>query len=147
MGDGSFTEQLVRDPNFPYLAAATSGLVAHAVFKRHEPSLYRFLSILASGVALAGYAASDVAEATILVLVSLSTLSASIAFYRLVLHPLAGIPGPLLGRLTQLHTYLIVVEGQTRRRMRALHAKYGDIVRIGACGAHRTESPILIASS
>ena len=50
-------------------------------------------------------------------------------FYNLFLHPLRRFPGPLLWRSTRL-TYLYHARGSLHRKVRALHDKYGPVVRI-----------------
>ena len=61
------------------------------------------------------------------------SLGASIGFYRVFWpwHPLYSIPGPLLARVSQLWIFGCVLHGQTRHDLQRLHAKYGDVVRIG----------------
>jgi cytochrome P450 len=63
----------------------------------------------------------------------LSTLvAAAISFvvYRLYLHPLAHIPGPLIARLTPLYLYRLSYRGVEASTIDALHAEYGPVVRI-----------------
>ena len=51
--------------------------------------------------------------------------------YRLIFHPLAKYPGPLLGRLTDLYSVYHAWTGQRHLNLYHLHQKYGDIVRYG----------------
>ena len=52
--------------------------------------------------------------------------------YRLSpLHPLASFPGPVLCKISKLWLTHIVRQGKAHLYVRSLHAKYGDVVRIG----------------
>jgi hypothetical protein len=72
----------------------------------------------------------------------LSGLSCSIVTYRLFLHPLRSIPGPLIARLTSLW---IIRENIPRLnfyvKLRSLHDQYGDFVRIRKCLCGVLSSP------
>lgn len=57
---------------------------------------------------------------------------ASLALYRLYLHPLAGYPGPWLGKLTEWNTILASLRGESTRARHAWGMRYGPgPVRIG----------------
>ena len=61
---------------------------------------------------------------------SVLTVLTTIIIYRLYLHPLAHIPGPLLARLTSLWLYREVYRGTEASTLVELHKKYGKVVRI-----------------
>jgi hypothetical protein len=121
------------------LAAIGAGVLSHSLFNRREPSPRSFLTslvALTAGTFLyigRSLPLVDGVLATLqLLAVYLATLAASIALYRLgPFHPLAGVPGPPLAKLTQLYTTAYVTRGTTRLQIRRLHQVYGDIVRIG----------------
>lgn len=54
---------------------------------------------------------------------------ASLAFYRLFLHPLARFPGPKLAGVTRYYEayYAVVQNGQYTFRIAGMHKKYGRI--------------------
>jgi hypothetical protein len=54
----------------------------------------------------------------------------SIALYRILLHPLSHIPGPLIARLTSIWLYRISYYGHEASTIDELHKKYGPVVRI-----------------
>ncbi|KAH8171754.1 cytochrome p450 domain-containing protein [Sarocladium implicatum] len=67
-----------------------------------------------------------------LVILSLALIILRLAaqvFYNLFLHPLRRFPGPLLWRSTRL-AYVYHGRGYLHRKIRALHDKYGPVVRI-----------------
>ncbi|KAF2218795.1 cytochrome P450 [Elsinoe ampelina] len=64
-------------------------------------------------------------------LVFLLTLTLSITTYRLLLHPLRHIPGPLSCKLTMWSWLPSDWTGTRARHIQAMHRRYGDIVRIG----------------
>lgn len=52
-------------------------------------------------------------------------------FYRLVLHPLAGYPGPFLARLSGFYAVYHAYVGDLHLDMWKCHEIYGDVVRYG----------------
>lgn len=54
---------------------------------------------------------------------------ASVAFYRLYLHPLAKFPGPKLAAVTRLYEawYDVVLDGQYTFRIEDMHRQYGTL--------------------
>jgi len=64
--------------------------------------------------------------------------AASTVVYRRFFHPLAGIPGPFLPAVTRLYIWYwnVLQDGQFYRRIEALHARYGPVVRIGPNEVH-----------
>jgi hypothetical protein len=65
-----------------------------------------------------------------IILLSLS-LALSLALYRIFLHPLSAIPGPLISKCTSLPLYWQSYIGTECTYIHSLHAKYGPVVRIG----------------
>jgi cytochrome P450 len=55
----------------------------------------------------------------------------ALVLYRLVLHPLAKYPGPLLGRITDWYSVYHAWKGTRHLDFYRLHREYGDIVRYG----------------
>ncbi|KAJ5672267.1 benzoate 4-monooxygenase cytochrome P450 [Penicillium longicatenatum] len=75
----------------------------------------------------------------ILLLLSLALVALiSLLAYRIYFHPLAHIPGPLLGRITYLYEwyYDLYQSGQFTFQLRALHHKYGPVIRINPDEVH-----------
>ncbi|KAK5996914.1 Cytochrome P450 monooxygenase sdnT [Cladobotryum mycophilum] len=56
---------------------------------------------------------------------------AAVAVYRLLLHPLARVPGPRLAALSNAWYAYHVRNGRTVELGRKLHQKYGEVVRVG----------------
>lgn len=65
------------------------------------------------------------------VFVTCSLLAISCAFYRLLLHPLAHVPGPRLAALSNVWHAYHVRNGHMLQLAKKLHHQYGPIVRIG----------------
>ncbi|KAL2863960.1 cytochrome P450 [Aspergillus lucknowensis] len=67
-----------------------------------------------------------------------SSYVSSLVFYRLVLSPLAGIPGPKIAAITWWYEiyYDVWLGGQYFRKIDAMHKKYGPIVRINPDEVH-----------
>lgn len=108
--------------------------MAHAVFKRNEPTPPQFLTLAALIPTLSATVLHQPILSSLLYLcIFLASLTTSILYYRLLSpsHPLAKVPGPLLARATQLWIFRVVYLGQTRRVIQELHQKYGEVVRIG----------------
>lgn len=55
---------------------------------------------------------------------------ATVAFYRVYLHPLAGIPGPRLAALSSCWYAYQARSGQLLSLGKTLHKKYGPVVRV-----------------
>jgi cytochrome P450 len=55
----------------------------------------------------------------------------SYTIYTIFLHPLAKYPGPLLAKLTDLHSTFHALRGDRHLEFHRLHARYGPIVRFG----------------
>ena len=62
-----------------------------------------------------------------LLAITLSTYTA----YRFIVSPLRSLPGPLTAKLTNLWRLSNVYQGRANSTLHRLHARYGDIVRIG----------------
>lgn len=58
-------------------------------------------------------------------------LYASIAIYRLFLHPLRGFPGPFWARLSNFYHSYAIKKSDNYLYIQKLHKKYGPIVRTG----------------
>lgn len=55
-----------------------------------------------------------------------------VVLYRLSpFHPLACYPGPITRRISLLVPAFLAVTGNRCKELRRLHARYGDVVRIG----------------
>ncbi|KAI1781948.1 hypothetical protein LXA43DRAFT_1069521 [Ganoderma leucocontextum] len=62
----------------------------------------------------------------------LTTLAGSIFAYRFSpFHPLARYPGPLIGKLSGFWMAYVSTGGRQQHYLKALHDRYGDVVRIG----------------
>ena len=90
---------------------------------------------------LAAYAAGSLLTVSVLLsylATHLATLIASVLTYRLSpLHPLACYPGPFWCRTSKLWHACLAYSGEHHKYLQALHARYGDVVRIGesSCSA------------
>ena len=73
----------------------------------------------------------DAASPVTIILGSLFALLASYIVYYRFLHPLAGFPGPLICSLTNVWKLWQVATDQMPDQLVKLHAKYGQVVRIG----------------
>ena len=48
-------------------------------------------------------------------------------------HPLAKYPGPTLAKTSKLWGAYLCAKGDTHRRFKSLHDRYGDVIRVGSC--------------
>ena len=77
-----------------------------------------------------------------------ATILISMLIYRLgPWHPLANYPGPTWCRVSMIHMALKVIGGKRHEYIRALHERYGDIVRSGESLLPLSTSIRLIAIS
>jgi hypothetical protein len=126
------------------LCSALGGVASHLVwFKRGEHLIYapRYFVLATFGpailtTALWYYLDVPVVSAFLTTAVGgLSYLAAvftSIAIYRLYFHPLRNFPGPPGARLTQFdHVRNVSARCDNFKYLDALHAEYGDFVRVG----------------
>ena len=61
-----------------------------------------------------------------------ASLSLSVALYRVsLMHPLSRYPGPFSMKISKLVWTYYASTGKQYRLFKELHAKYGDVVRIG----------------
>lgn len=67
----------------------------------------------------------------LLPVVALLVYLAGLAIYRLYFHPLAKYPGPLLAKLTDLHSTYHAWKGDRHLEFWRCHERYGPIVRFG----------------
>ncbi|KAF4832352.1 Cytochrome P450 monooxygenase BOA3 [Colletotrichum tropicale] len=72
-----------------------------------------------------------VIQAAVLPLILVATYLLASTIYNLYLHPLSRFPGPYSGRAQDLWISRQWISGNWPWEVEALHAKYGDIVRIG----------------
>ena len=72
-------------------------------------------------------------EKLMVVVLLILLVIAAITIYRLLLHPLARVPGPKLAALTSLHEFhydcLKGGGGQHAFKLRKMHDQYGEYVR------------------
>ncbi|KAH7174263.1 cytochrome P450 [Fusarium flagelliforme] len=54
-----------------------------------------------------------------------------ISIYYITFHPLANIPGPKLCGITRIPYWLVLIKGEDVKWMKALHDRYGPVVRFG----------------
>ncbi|KNZ51040.1 cytochrome P450 67 [Puccinia sorghi] len=114
------------------LADPNRQLVAHFIFRRHEPTAFQYLSIQASMfLLLSTLLQNSISTGLLLLSVFNVFLGVHIAFYRLVWHDLRSFPGPKIAALTQGWILKEAYLGRTRFTMKELGEKYGEWVRIG----------------
>lgn len=121
------------------LTSVLSGLSAHVVFNKFQPSLViEFALLLFGAPTVVGTILSRKEHTSLLrsVLTSigfhLATLIASTVVYRLSpFHPLARYPGPVLARVTRFWAFSKALGGKHHLMYHQLHEKYGDVVRTG----------------
>jgi hypothetical protein len=132
-------------------SAAAAALLAHNVFRRWEPQT----ALPVIGAHILGWTAlaaalfinrhcgvlAAVSNATVLSIIYLVTLTASILTYRAFFHPLRHFPGPFAARLSQFWLTVLSFGGKRHETVRALHQKHGDFIRTGEyhvkCDKHR----------
>ncbi|TBU25227.1 high nitrogen upregulated cytochrome P450 monooxygenase 2 [Dichomitus squalens] len=121
---------------------ACAALVAHQVFRRHETYSIAFHWALLLGLPVALglvlwilYSPTEMSTPRAAVLLYgfyLGVLGGSIVSYRLgPFHPLANFKGPLAYRITKLSMAVWAATGSECFVVKALHDKYGDVVRTG----------------
>lgn len=125
-------------PNFLILICILSQVV-HLIYKKHESYEPLVACALLLGVPF-GLSALHLPHAGTFAWAALTVVPlfwgsvvTSIVLYRLApWHPLAGYPGPLLCRVSKLYPAFVSLGGKQHIFYTQLHAKYGDVVRVGA---------------
>ena len=137
----------------PYALGASFGAVLHLLLFRFGewdlagPGLifyFTSLNALVTGVLLFLGEAGSLQQAFLLATALVSSIVAgiftSMVVYRVFFHRLRRFPGPFMAQFTNFYaTYLSVRRAHLYEEIQALHAKYGDIVRVGMC----TPLPVL----
>lgn len=115
---------------------------SHLVFKRtetHEP-IYVVALLLVVPTLLTALVAVHASSVLSALFTSFSaywaTLATSITIYRVSpWHPLAKYPGPLICKISKFYFALLSLRGKQYLYYDQLHAKYGDVVRVGTLPA------------
>ncbi|KAI0059097.1 cytochrome P450 [Artomyces pyxidatus] len=113
------------------------GISTHGTLRRFEPksSTTVFLLALVPILAFPAIRHHFMTTSTSLLIcysVHLSVVCLSILMYRLSpYHPLAKFPGPAVCRLTPLWNVWLARNGQQQTAYKALHDRYGPVVRVG----------------
>ncbi|KAJ8085498.1 hypothetical protein PM082_004316 [Marasmius tenuissimus] len=128
----------------PIVTIATFlGIANHLYFRRYEPvrtTVLRTAGILLAEPVLLLYLIQQFRPEIDLSFSAFSTaylifftsLTTSIVLYRISpFHPLANIPGPMLFKITKFWRMYIFVTGRQHLALKALHDRYGPIIRIG----------------
>jgi len=136
---------LVLGGRLSYVVAASLGAAAHLIlFRVGEWDLagtdlvLKFVTLdfaFAGALLITGEAQSvgqALATSSSLVSCVLFGIFASMLVYRAAFHRLNRFPGPFAARLSALYTVsLHAKSGHLHHEVRALHAKYGDVIRVG----------------
>lgn len=125
-------------------ACFAAGIFLHlAIFRRGEWDAHSFtlLEVTATVQVLLSLFAHEVFSESMVCAVqhaliwassAIAGLYTSIVLYRAFFHRLRHFPGPFAARLSQLYmTWTSYHKGQIYEDVRALHATYGDYVRVG----------------
>ncbi|KAI0687969.1 high nitrogen upregulated cytochrome P450 monooxygenase 2 [Cerioporus squamosus] len=125
-------------PSRAVAIAVSLGLVAHQIFRRYETYNIAVHAALLFGPPTLLLASALPPQWSLLhaifVVYStyLVTLATSIVLYRLSpFHPLARYPGPIGCRISKLYMGAVCIPGYQHKYIKALHERYGDVVRIG----------------
>ena len=141
------------------LIAIRTPQLAHQVLRLYETYSFSFYALVTlvppalltalststpNGGALSDSTAAAVILSTFLPILTLylTGLLTTITLYRLSpLHPLARFPGPLPCKVTGFWMAYKSRTGMQHRYAKALHERYGDVVRIGMCKSTLTKNP------
>lgn len=110
--------------------------IVYIIFKRYEPDELLTAAFLLIGLpAILGFLSGHISLISAVsssFFVHYATILTLVLIYRLgPWHPLANYPGPIWCKVSMMHMALKVVGGKRHEYIRALHDKYGDIVRSG----------------
>lgn len=121
--------------------------IVHQSFKRNESTrLSRLAALLIAVPTCVFFTFGDRSEGVFpglckgLVRFQLLLISSILAYRLSPWHPLARYPGPLLCKATKIYWAVVNRNGNQHKLVAALHERYGDIVRIGACLSLRNHS-------
>lgn len=129
--------------------------LSYWVFKRYEPNSVGAVTALLLGVpslassilaCLPIFSSCNYAHSMVIHIVAHNTILAFLtAAYRLSpFHPLAAFPGPACAKLTKFTVAWATLKGKQYQFYRALHDKYGDVVRIGLIEQVSTHSGLIV---
>lgn len=127
-------------PLITLILPATAALTLHAAVQVREPYAHHFLiALLFATSGTFDYiqnawhlgTAETAAVTAIMLGVFSTTIATSMALYRVFLHPLKHIPGPLTCRLSMWSWVLADWQGRRAELIREMHQQYGDVIRIG----------------
>lgn len=114
--------------------------IVHQSFKRNESTrLSRLAALLIAVPTCVFFTFGDRSEGVFpglckgLVRFQLLLISSILAYRLSPWHPLARYPGPLLCKASKIYWAVVNRNGNQNKLLAALHERYGDIVRIGAC--------------
>ena len=124
--------------------------IAHAWFKRYEPTDAFSLTVLLGVLPVLPATLLESSSSDSIVL---SVLSTSLAFYAFLLlsiityrvsplHPLYRYPGPVLAKLSSFYGAYIAATGKQHVHFKVMHEKYGPIVRLGVPYSRDSEKSI-----
>ncbi|KAM3414442.1 hypothetical protein BST61_g9607 [Cercospora zeina] len=120
--------------------AMIAALITHIGVQKHEPTALQALGAgilvdIGLVIRLAFAGAQSLTSSLKLVayvdLIYILSLTASVTIYRVFLHPLRSVPGPVAASVSKLWTVRVHLDGEYHRKNRALHERYGDFVRVG----------------
>lgn len=138
----SVTQELFKpySPLVTLALPATAALALHAAVQVREPYAHHLLIAFSTTFAAVSYflhdawaiSAVEAAWATVrMSVVFVATISASMAVYRVLFHPLRHVPGPLSCKLSMWTWLLADWKGTRNQIVQKMHQTYGDVVRVG----------------
>lgn len=128
------------NPTVTVLTPIVCALGVHAGAQIKEPYAHHFVLGLVTSWAVLAYSLHnawkiDYFESNMVVfkifIIFLATIWTSMTLYRVFLHPLRNVPGPLSAKIRWWTWVLTDWFGNRAKRTQALHQKFGDEMRVG----------------